>query len=120
MATRFRWTADNLTVNTRNVGPRIERAIREAVDYQATRSETYMRTHARWTDRTTNARNGLRTITSHTPGPHSRHTIILTHSMHYGIWLEVRWSGKYGILPESIRGGGQDLMRLFGKMFGRL
>lgn len=76
-----------------------------------------MRANAKWTDRTANARNGLRTIPTHSK---NQHTIVLTHSMPYGIWLEVRWSGKYGIIPDAVRQGGQELMGLLTKLFASI
>lgn len=113
----FRWDSTKLITNVQNAGPRINRAITAAVEYQATRSENYMRNNAKWTDRTANARNGLRAIPSHTE---NQHVITLTHSVPYGIWLEVRWSGKYGIIPEAVRVGGDELMRLFNKLFSAI
>lgn len=74
-----------------------------------------MRTNARWTDQTSNARNGLQAIPER-PGKGS-YRITLTHSVPYGIWLEVRWSGKYGIIPESVRQGGNELMTLLSMVF---
>lgn len=76
-----------------------------------------MRKNATWVDRTANARNGLRSIPSHTK---TQHVITLTHSVPYGIWLEVRWSGKYGIIPEAVRTGGQELMTLLTKLFAAI
>ena len=118
MASRgFRWTSNNLQTTLTNATPRIERAVTSALGYQATRSESYMRNNAKWTDRTANARNGLRATPSHTD---KQHVITLAHSMPYGIWLEVRWSGKYGIIPEAVRVGGAELMALFTKLFAGL
>lgn len=111
---QFTWDSARLTTNVRNLRPRINRALTAAIQYQSTRSENFMRSNARWTDRTANARNGLRAIPSHTE---SQYVITLTHSVPYGIWLEVRWSGKYGIIPEAVRVGGQELMRLLTKLF---
>lgn len=113
----FSWDSTRLMTNVRNAGPRINRAISSAVDYQATRSESYMRRNAKWTDRTANARNGLHTRVSHTE---QQHVITLAHSVPYGIWLEVRWSGKYGVIPEAVRVGGDELMALFNKLFSGL
>jgi hypothetical protein len=103
--------------NVRNAPQRINRAVTAAVEYQAGRSENYMRRNAKWMDRTSNARNGLHARTSHTD---TEHIITLAHSVPYGIWLEVRWSGKYGIIPEAVRVGGDELMRLFTKLFSGL
>jgi hypothetical protein len=111
----FRWTSDNLSTNLRNATPRIEAAVWSATQYQAMRSENYMRQNARWTDRTSNARNGLQAIPER--AGKGSYRITLTHGVPYGIWLEVRWSGKYGIIPESVRQGGSELMLLLGAVF---
>lgn len=74
-----------------------------------------MRSNASWTDRTANARNGLDAIPSR-EGLNG-YVITLTHGVPYGIWLEVRWSGKYGIIPEAVRQGGQELMTMLTTVF---
>lgn len=76
-----------------------------------------MRANAPWKDHTANARNGLTARPQSQPG---KHVIILSHSMPYGIWLEVRWSGKYGIIPESVRTGGQEVMQMLTGLFQML
>lgn len=86
-----------------------------ATQYQALRSESFMRRNAKWTDHTANARNGLKAIPERKGA--SSFVITLTHSVPYGIWLEVRWSGKYGIIPESVRQGGTELMALLTTVF---
>lgn len=111
----FRWTSDNLTTNLRNATPRIHTAIWSAMEYQAMRSRNFMRSNASWTDRTANARNGLDAIPSR-EGTNG-YVITLTHGVPYGIWLEVRWSGRYGIIPESVRQGGQELMGMLTTLF---
>lgn len=110
----FRWTSDNLSTNLQNAPDRVLKAVGDATKYQARKSENFMRSNAPWTDRTANARNGLKAIPFQDG---SQFTIVLAHSMPYGIWLEVRWSGKYGIIPQAIRQGGQELMSLLGAVF---
>lgn len=111
----FRWTSEKLQTNLRGATPRIHAALWSAMQYQATRSETFMRTNAKWTDRTANARNGL----SATPAREglNGYVITLSHGMPYGIWLEVRWSGKYGIIPDAVRQGGMELMGMLSALF---
>lgn len=110
----FSWKTDTLTTSLKNAPKRIDRAVTAAVEYQATRSENYMRKNAPWNDQTTNARNGLTATPIHAG---DTHIINLSHSVPYGIWLEVRWSGKYGIIPQSVRQGGMELMALLSKLF---
>lgn len=75
-----------------------------------------MRQNAPWNDQTGNARNGLHTTTFHEVG--GTHGIVCAHSMPYGIWLEVKFSGRDGIIPATVRNGGDALMTLLSKLFG--
>lgn len=115
--TGFYWTSENLFKNTKTFPVKLHRAITSAVEYQATKSESAMRSGAPWNDQTGAARSGLHTETSHSG--HS-HTIIFAHSVSYGIWLEVRFSGRYAIILPSVQSGGQELMALLGNLLGRL
>lgn len=76
-----------------------------------------MRANAKWTDRTANARNGLRAYPVHLG---HEYMVILSHGVPYGIWLEVRWSGKYGVIPDAVRTGGQEFMGLLSTLFAGL
>lgn len=109
----FHWETDTLTPNIKKLPLKLERAIVAAIEYHATRAEAYARSNAPWTDRTTNARNGLFAVTEHEP--FKAHRIILSHSVPYGIWLEIRWSGKYQIILPTIDRTGRDVMDTIGK-----
>ena len=73
----------------------------------ARRCEIYMKEHARWDDRTGDARAGLRAEGSFEL---VRYTISLYHTVEYGIWLEVRWNGKYAIINPTIEAMGPRFM----------
>lgn len=96
---------------------RMNNGIAAAFEYQAPKSEARMKSTARWTDRTGNARAGLFTKTSHT-GNH--HELLLSHLMSYGIFLEVRFSGRYAIVIPEIRLAAQDLQRLIRKILAAI
>jgi hypothetical protein len=114
---RIRWDQSGLTTNLSTLDRKINAGVSRIVQMQATRSESFLRTNAPWTDRTANARNGLYARAESSRGKHS---ILLAHSMPYGIWLEVRWSGKYGIIPEAVRTGGQEVMAMLSRLFQML
>jgi len=76
-----------------------------------------MRNNAPWSDQTTNARNGLHTTPFHDTGSHGYH---LAHGVPYGIWLEVRWDGRYGIIPQATQEGGMMVMSLMSKLMAGL
>lgn len=113
----FHWKSDTLRPNVRGFDARAERAITAAIEYGATTGERYMKTNARWTDQTGNARAGLHTSTEHTPRVHR---IIFAHAVHYGIWLETRWSGRYQIIVPAVQRTGIQVMGLLQKLFGGL
>lgn len=92
-------TRNTLSPELRNLDDRGVRAIRIIMDYWATRAVSQMRAGARWTDRTGNARNGLAAIRQNESDGAS---LTLYHTMPYGIWLEVRWSGRYAIIGPTM------------------
>lgn len=78
---------------------RLLNAIRSLMDVYGGRLTEWAQSNAPWTDRTGNARQGL----SHElEEDGSRFTLILFHSMSYGIWLEIRWSGRWSIIMKAI------------------
>jgi len=63
--------------------------------------------NARWTDQTSNARQGL---TSDTVVEGYKITLVLFHKMTYGIWLELANEGRYAIIMETIESYGAELI----------
>lgn len=88
-----------LKINLDKLDREVELRIAGVVDYQATQSEFFMKTNAPWTDRTGNARAGLFTATKKEG---KKFFILLSHTAPYGIWLEVRWSGRYAIVVPAL------------------
>lgn len=87
---------------------RVIRDIQTVMDLYAPRVEAYAKTHAPWTDRTGNARNGL-AARSYREG--DEQGIVLFHQVPYGLWLEVRFSGRYAIIDPTIAEMGPVVMR---------
>lgn len=112
------FTHDTLTPGLKEFPAKMDVEVGKTVDYFAIRAESYARDNAPWTDRTTNARNGLHTVTIHEPPV--QHGIILAHSMPYGIWLEVRFEGRYAIILPTIQEVGPELMNGLRGLFGRM
>jgi len=111
----FYWKSDTLSGPLRTFPAKVERAIVAAVEYHATRAERYARTNAPWTDRTSNARNGLFVVTEHVP--FKTHKLTLAHTVEYGIWLEVKQAGKYAIILPTIEKTGPEVMQTLSKLF---
>ena len=95
----------------RNIGDYAQRLLAAVFDlsqYFAARMESWAKTNARWTDRTGNARQGL---TSRAFRTAAAVTIVLWHSVEYGIWLEVAHAGVWGIILKTIEAHQQQFMR---------
>ncbi len=60
--------------------------------------EGHAKTHAPWTDRTGNARQGLH---GGVDTDYNRFILYLSHGVKYGIWLELAHSGKYAIVRPT-------------------
>lgn len=97
---------------------RTDRGIAGVVEYWDSRIEGHMKVAAPWTDRTGNARSGLFAKAGHEPG--QRHWIDLGHRVPYGIWLEIRWAGRYAIVFPTLLLYGPKIMQTLNKLFARL
>lgn len=113
----FYWKSRSLQGNVAGLSGKLNKAMAAAVEYAATQSETSMKRNAPWQDQTANARNGLHTLAFHEGTTHGYH---LAHGVPYGIWLEVRWDGRYGIIPQSVQEGGMMVMSLMAKLLAGL
>lgn len=107
MRSRVHWYYDTLTPGLRSFPRRANLAVDEKLKEFAQDVEDYMRENAPWEDRTGDAREGL-TAEAESHGFH--HTIWLYHTVDYGIWLEVRWSGQYAIIVPTIEAMGPKAM----------
>lgn len=96
----------------------LDRGVAGVVEFWDTRIETHMKTTAPWTDRTGNARNGLFAKAGHERA--QRHWIDLGHRVNYGIWLEIRFAGRYAIVLPTLIAYGPKVMTTLNKLFARL
>lgn len=119
MSKSFVIELDALDHNLKHFDRRARRAIDATMTYQAAKSETWMRTNARWTDRTTNARNGLFGMVDHQEGSDTW-LLILSHTVSYGIWLEVANSGKYAIVRPALLRAHRETMQRLARLFERM
>jgi hypothetical protein len=114
------WDDSGLIDKLRSSPMKANRALTAAVKYHQPRAERKMKTGAPWTDRTGNARLSLFTKAEITPG-HS-YGFVLAHGASYGIWLEVRFSGRYATVVPTVHSEGPQFMvtcsALFTHMFG--
>ena len=111
------WEDRTLVNKLKAFNARADRFITAATAFHATRAASYARLNAPWRDRTSNARNGL-FATAERDAP--KYRIIVGHSVPYGIWLEVRFSGRYQIIRPTIDHEGPELMKTVQKMYATL
>lgn len=129
MGTDFSFSFDRSKYQPEQLDKRLNRAIFGVAKYWDGRCESYMKQKAPWTDRTTNARNGL--FARAVKEGAGLFSIILAHSVTYGIYLELphtheRADGStYTIGPNPIIVPTRDLyapkvMRMLNKILDRL
>jgi hypothetical protein len=103
----FEFRPGSLGRNLRNFNGDMHLLVAGVVDYQGQQSIGWMKSNARWVDRTGNARQTLSAY-----GVHSLefHEIHLHGGMPYQIWLELRWGGKYAVIGRAVQFMGLALM----------
>ena len=109
----FIYNPRELKISIQKFPKNLDAFVSEAIEYHAVRGEAMMRKSAPWTDRTGNARNGLRAIPVHDSGTHA---IVLAHGVSYGIWLEVRWDGRYAIIMPAVERFAPRMLELVAKL----
>lgn len=114
---RFTLDIRELKEKVNDLPEKVERAIFAAIEFQRAPAESHLRSSAKWTDRTSNARNKLHAVTEHSGGSHQ---LIMAHGVPYGIWLEVRWSGRFAVIEPAVLPMGEQVMRNLENAFGRL
>lgn len=107
---------------TKAAPKQINRIIKATMARQGVVSTASMKTNAPWTDRTGAARAGLHTIPVNTrlANDNERHELILSHTVHYGIWLEIANSGHYQIIMPEVRKAGKEVMEALTDIFSEL
>lgn len=100
------WEADPKIIASKLAGA-TEKAhfyLSRTTEYYSLRTETYAKSKAPWTDRSTNARSGLgSTFRGEVSSQGARFEIDIFHSVPYGIWLEVKYNGKFSIIDRTVR-----------------
>ena len=126
----FRHDMSEIKRNLAEFGDRVDTAIELVVRRRATAGTADMKTNAPWNDITTAARNGLFTEV-HVSGISKRkwlrkreigksYSIVFSHTVFYGIWLEIANSGKYQIIMPTVRKQGNILMAELEDLFGSI
>lgn len=107
----FIWGPDTLTPNLATFVVKANFAIRAGAVRMANDMEQWARDNAPWNDRTGDARAGLEAEAEHMG---FRQEITIHHTVEYGIWLEVRWNGRYAIIGPTVEHFAQQQQEYFG------
>ena len=118
MADGLHITSDTLTPGLKAFPDKVDNAIGQTINFFTPKVEGAAKSGATWTDRTGNARGLLRAQADHDPG--RSHSIILSHGVPYGIWLEVRNEGRLGIIEPTIKTQGSLVWVLIRDLFQRM
>jgi hypothetical protein len=110
------WESDTLSPGLKAFPDRVRSAVERVMDYSAQRTEDYAKGNAPWTDQTGNARNTLRAYANHGEVEY----IELSHGVPYGIWLEVRFEGRYAIIIPTIKVMGREVMSSLRNLLGKM
>lgn len=120
MASSFSFDASNFK-SGKDLDMRVQRALYGVVKYWDGPVEAYMKHNAPWTDRTTNARNGL-SATAQRSGSANTFAIVLSHSVDYGIYLELGTENMAArpIIMPTIRIYAPKVIKTLVKLLNRL
>jgi hypothetical protein len=109
----IRWEGDLNEARLQLIGPKIKRAMVVASAKTAAEGEAWMKSSAKWRDQTGNARNGLGGQSVVTT---NKVATVFYHTVPYGIWLEVRWDGKYAVIGPAVERFAPRMMGLVAKL----
>lgn len=104
----FEWDMDTLTPALGAIDDAADRFLTAVIGFHEPKAAAWAKTNARWVDRTSNARNSL-WAKAERARPNYR--IHVGHGVPYGLWLEIRFSGRYAIIEPTIRAAGADVMK---------
>jgi len=116
---RITWKQDTLTPGVKAFGPKLFDALDKYMSFKETKIQDAMRDGAPWQDRTGNARQGLFARNVSQAGSNT-FTIVLYHTVPYGIWLEVANGGKYAIIIPTLQSEAQSIMSGMTKLISKM
>lgn len=113
LASGVQFEASQLAQGIRNYPKKTRDKISEIMEEVGKEMEAYAQANARWEDRTGEAREGLTAEVTGGFEAWSKNQLELTlsYSVDYGIWLELRWGGRYAIIIPTVEKFGPELMR---------
>jgi hypothetical protein len=96
---------------------KMQLAVEMFVDTKSQEIQSTAQENAVWTDRTGRARQGLKGTYIKTP---KGYKIVLSHSVDYGMWLELANEKNYAIIEPTIKLSSPKIMRQFTGMMNKI
>lgn len=96
-------------------GRRVLQAVHSVATYWTPVIEAYAKENATWTDRTGNARQGLRGFVEDLS--ETTVAIYLTHSVDYGVYLELEYQQRYAIIMPTLEAHYQPIKEMLNGIF---
>ena len=103
---------EKLQANLQNLVKSFEQKVDQVVGQASGELEAHMKINRKWTDRTTRARQGLNAKWSRGE-TETDWVITLSHSVSYGVFLELAHEKKYAIIQPTILLKGPEVMKAF-------
>jgi hypothetical protein len=125
-ANRIEWNTTVVDARLLAYVGKVQEALVKIAKYFEPVLEAYAKANAPWTDRTANARQGLRAyIGTDAPAgyPSSQQLakdvveLFLSHGMYYGIFLETRFAGQFAIIYPTLQQHAPDVQRMLREVF---
>jgi hypothetical protein len=73
--------------------------IQQALEMVAYDAQAYAKMAHPWTNRTGDAEGGLTAVVE---GGGRVWRMVISHGVSHGFWLEVKYGGKWGIIPDTV------------------
>lgn len=106
-----------LRKNIRNFDRTLRNNVAAVGDFQVQETTAFLKTNARWTDRTGAARSGLFAVGIEGP---NFYEIFMAYSVWYGIYLETAHDRRYAIITPAIRIMGAAFMQKLQGLLDRM
>jgi hypothetical protein len=118
MATSFRWIVPPsvIVAGLESYEKRLLAAVFSLAEYFAARMQAYAQQNAPWTDRTTNARQGLRAKAIQTA---TAVVIVLATTVEYGKWLELANQGRFATLLPTLETHYPQILAALRRLVGK-
>lgn len=111
------WEDQGMLDGLNHGSKRVNDELEALLNFYAPEVENWMKNTAPWTDQTGAARNGL---AARYYSDNDSKGIVLFHQVPYGIWLEVRFDGRYAIINPALIEWGPRVMDGTRNMLTRL